>query len=40
MSDNLKKSWGGARHYKGKKVKPEKIKKKKKGSDEGYTLND
>lgn len=40
MSDNLKKSWGGARHYKGKNVKPEKVKKKKKGSDEGYTLND
>lgn len=40
MSDNLKKSWEGARHYKGKKVKPEKVKKKKKNPDEGYTLND
>lgn len=40
MSDNLKKSWSGARHYKGKKVKPEKIKKKKKDSGEGARLND
>ena len=38
MSKDLKHAWGGAKHFKGKKVKPEKIKKPKKTTDDPERL--